>query len=130
MARQQFTYRGRTLEELQKLDTDQFTQLLTSRERRHLKRGFTKRQKKLLAAIKAVKNKEKPVRTHDRDMVVLPEMVGYHLAIHNGKEYVPVTIVEPMIGHRLGEFAQTRKKVTHSAPGFGATRSSKFVPLK
>lgn len=130
MVKQQFTLRGKTMEELSKLSHEEFSKLLTSRERRHMKRGFTKRQRKLLLNIKNSKNKEKPIRTHDRDMIILPEMVGYRLGIHNGKEYVPVIIVENMVGHRLGEFSQTRKKVTHSAPGFGATRSSKFVPLK
>jgi small subunit ribosomal protein S19 len=63
-------------------------------------------------------------------MVIIPEMVGVKIGIHNGKEYVSVDIKPEMLGHRLGEFAMTRKPVKHSSPGFGATRSSKFVPLK
>ncbi len=126
----QFTYRGKTFEEIAKLSHEEFAKLLASRERRHMKRGMTKRQKKLLATIRAAKSPDKLIRTHDRDMIVVPEMVGRKMGIYNGKEYVPVTIVEPMLGHRLGEFSQSRKKVQHSAPGFGATRSSKFVPLK
>lgn len=126
----QFTYRGKSFEEIAKLNHEEFSKLVTARERRHMKRGLTRRQKKLLVEIRTTKNKEKIIRTHDRDMIILPEMVGQKFGIYSGKEYVPVTIVEAMIGHRLGEFSQTRKKVTHSAPGFGATRSSKYVPLK
>ena len=63
-------------------------------------------------------------------MIILPEMVGVKIGVYNGKEYTPVEVKPEMIGHRLGEFALTRKPVKHSSPGFGATRSSKFVPLK
>jgi small subunit ribosomal protein S19 len=72
----------------------------------------------------------KPIRTHARDMVILPEMVGTTIAVHNGKEFVPVEIVPEMIGHRLGEFAITNKRVVHGRPGVGATKSSMYVPLK
>ncbi|MEM4893649.1 MAG: ribosomal protein S19 family protein, partial [Desulfurococcaceae archaeon] len=70
------------------------------------------------------------VKTHVRDMVVLPEMVGLTIAVHNGKEFVPVKIVPEMIGHYLGEFAITTKKVQHGEPGLKATRSSKYVAVK
>ena len=63
-------------------------------------------------------------------MLILPEMVGTKMGIHNGKEYVTIVISDAMVGHYLGEFAMTRGRVKHSAPGLGATRSSKFVPLK
>ncbi len=56
--------------------------------------------------------------------------VGIKIGVYSGKEYVPLEIKPEMLGHRLGEFVMTRKQVKHSAPGFGATRSSKFVPLK
>jgi small subunit ribosomal protein S19 len=99
-----------------------------SRERRSLLRGLTERQRKLLDNLK--KYPEKFHKTHERDMVILPEMVGKKIGVHNGKEFVPVIITEHMIGHRLGEFALTRKRVKHSAPGVGATRASKHLPLK
>lgn len=72
----------------------------------------------------------KPIKTHARDMVVLPEMVGITVHIHNGKEFVPVEIRPEMIGHFLGEFAITNKPVRHGTPGIGASRSSMYVPLK
>lgn len=126
-----FTYRGYTLEELQKMPRDQFIELLPARQRRTLKRGFTQRQKKLLMKIKKVKKGEKVrLKTHCRDMVVLPEMVGITIEIHNGKEFTRVEIKPEMIGHYLSEFAPTRRRVRHGAPGMGATRSSLYIPLK
>jgi len=127
MARQ-FTYKGKTLEELKQMSIEKFAQLVPSRERRSLLRGLTERQKKLLENLR--KYPDKFHRTHERDMVILPEMVGRKIGVHNGKEFVPITITEQMIGHRLGEFVLTRKRVKHSAPGIGATRASKHLPLK
>ncbi len=125
----QYTFRGKTLEELQAMNLEEFSKLLKSRQRRGLSRGLPKQQKKLLEKIRK-KGKDKMIRTHSREMIILPEMVGANLAVHNGKEFVRLVISESMLGHRLGEFSQTRGKVTHSSPGLGATRSSKFVPLK
>ena len=122
----EFRYRGYTLEELKNMPLDKLAALLPARERRKIKRGFTEQEEKLLMKLK----KKDSVRTHCRDMVVLPEMVGRVIYVHNGKEFVRVEIKPEMIGHRLGEFAQTRKFEKHSGPGVGATRSSKFVPLK
>jgi len=122
-----FTYRGKTLEELKKLSIDQLAQLLKARARRKIKRGFTEQEKKLLEKIRKGKKK---LRTHCRDMIILPEMVGLTIHVHNGKEFLPVVIKEEMIGHRLGEFALTRKRVQHSAPGVGATRSSAHISVK
>ena len=73
---------------------------------------------------------ENPIRTHCREMVILPEMVDLKFAVHNGKEFIVVEMKPEMIGHCLGEFSHTRKKVTHGTPGIGATRSSLYVPLK
>jgi len=123
-----FTFRNRSLEELEKMSIEEFAELLKSRQRRALKRGLTETQKKLLEKIR--KDPKKFHRTRCREMVILPEMIGAKIGVHNGKEYVPLEIKPEMLGHRLGEFVLTRKQVKHSAPGFGATRSSKFVPLK
>ena len=125
-----FLYRGKTQEELENMTLEEFSKLLTSRERRVLKRGFTQPEKKLLEDIRQNKSKEKMIKTHVRDMIILPEMIGVRIGIYNGKEFKMIVIDPAMIGHRLGEFSQTRARVKHSAPGLGATRSSKFVPLK
>ena len=123
-----FVFYGKTVEEVKKMSLEEFSSLLTSRERRSLKRGLTEREEKLLEKIR--KHPDKFHRTHERQMVILPEMIGAKIGVHNGKEYVPLEIKPEMLGHRLGEFVPTRKQVKHSAPGFGATRSSKFIPLK
>lgn len=127
-----FTFRGYAIEDLQKLSLDDFAKLLPARQRRSLVRGLTPREKKLVERIRETRGagKDGPIRTHCREMVVLPEMVDMKFAVYNGKEFVMIDVKPEMVGHRLGEFAQTRKKVTHGTPGIGATRSSMYVPLK
>lgn len=130
----EFKYRGKGLEELQKMPLDEFAELLPSRERRVIRRGLPPEQKKLLERIQKAREEgnleEVFIRTHCRDMVILPEMVGLKFGVYNGSDFKRVEIKPEMIGHRLGEFALTRKKVVHSTPGIGATRSSMYIPLK
>ena len=127
MAKKEFTFKRKTIDELKNMSLNELAQLLTSRQRRTVKRGFTEQQKILLKKIRA---RQKNIETHCRDMIILPEMVGKTIKIHQGKEFMPVIIEEGMIGHYLGEFAMTRKKVAHSAPGIGATRSSASLSVK
>ncbi|MCS7368100.1 MAG: 30S ribosomal protein S19 [archaeon GBS-70-058] len=131
----EFTYRGYTVQQLLDMPMDKFVTLLPSRQRRSLKRGLTPQQRILLEKIREAKKlmsegKNVKIRTHCRDMIILPEMVGLTIYVHNGKDFVPVEITAEMIGHYLGEFAITNKKVVHGAPGLRATRSSMYVPLK
>jgi small subunit ribosomal protein S19 len=136
LARKEFKYRGYTLEELQQMPLDNVIQLFPSRQRRSLKKGFLPRQKKVLEKIRKLKKEEQKggrphiIKTHCRDMIVLPEMVGMTFGVYNGKQFVEVQIQPEMIGCYFGEFAVTRQKVQHGDPGMGATRSSMFVPLK
>ena len=128
-------YRGYKLEELAKMNMDSLIELLPSRRRRTLKRGLPPRQKKLLMKMREArkamrKGKDVVVKTHCRDMVVLPEMVDLTVAVHNGKDFVRVKIIPQMIGHVLGEFSNTMRPVRHGSPGIGATKSSAYVPLK
>ena len=130
-----FTYRGHTFEEIQAMSMDDFIHLLPSRQRRSLRRGLTKDQRILLEGIRRVKEalqegEKTVVKTLARDIIILPEMVGTTVLIHNGKEFSPVEIAPEMIGHYLGEFAVTNKPVKHGSPGIGASRSSMYVPLK
>jgi small subunit ribosomal protein S15e len=131
-----FTYRGVDLERLLDMDRAQFSKLLHARARRRLNRGLQRKHRALLKkVIDAKKNapeleKPKVVKTHLRDMIVLPEMVGGVLGIHGGRTYNQVEIRAEMIGHYLGEFAITYKPVKHGRPGIGATHSSRFIPLK
>lgn len=128
----ELTYRGKTAEELQALSLKEFAELLPSRHRRSLTRGFTDLQKRLLEKIKKFKEgkKKKPIKTHCRNMVILPEMLGLIIHVHRGKDFVPVEITVEKLGHYLGEFRMTRQKVSHSAPGVGATKSSASASVK
>jgi small subunit ribosomal protein S19 len=133
--RLRFKYRGFTIEELKKMNMDQFIQLLPARARRSLKRGLPPRQKKLLERLRRAyrakkRGKDLLTRTHVRDMIIFPEMVGLKIGVYNGRIFEIVEIKPEMIGHYLGEFSLTRKRVQHGSPGIGATRSSKYVPLK
>lgn len=123
----EYTYRGKTLADLQKLSLEEFAELLPSRQRRTIKRGIGDEHKKLM---NKVKNGENNIRTHLRDMIILPDMVGLTLEIYNGKQFERVEVIPEMLGHYFGEFSLTRKRVSHGSAGVGATKSSKFVPLK
>ncbi len=125
--KKEFTYRGHTLEELLKLPFAEIIELLPARARRTYIRGLNSEQE---AFIKRLRSSDEPVRTHRREIPILPEFVGKTVHVYNGKEFSPVDIKAEMIGHYLGEFALTRKSVRHSGLGVGATRSSKFMPLK
>jgi len=123
-----FKFKGRSIEELKEMSLDDFFKLLPTRQRRSYKRGWTEEQGKF---IKQLRNDgKKVVRTHCRDMIVIPEMVGKKIAVYNGKEFTYLDVVPEMVGHYLGEFAYNRKRVQHSSPGVGATRGSAFVSVK
>ncbi|HEV8595738.1 MAG TPA: 30S ribosomal protein S19 [Thermoplasmata archaeon] len=127
--KKEFTYRGFTLDELRAMPMEDVLQLLPARARRTFQRGIDDDRTALLEKLKGETGDE-AVRTHSRDLPILPSFVGKKVAVHNGKEFVAVDIKPEMIGHYLGEFAMTRHEVKHSGPGVGATRSSKFMPLK
>lgn len=126
MINKQFTYKGKTLDELKKMNFNDLIKILPSRQRRTLERGYTDAQKKLLEKIKKVKDGKyrKIIKTHCRGLIVLPDMVGLTIYVYSGKSFEPVMIVEEMIGHYLGEFVDSRKRILHSSPGVGATKSS------
>jgi|SRR3989344_204467 len=127
MIQKEFTYRGKNMEALSSLSLKEFIELLPARQRRTLRKGLSENHKKLL---KNLKESKKPVKTHFRDVIILPEMVGRTIHIHNGKEFNAVRVIPEMLGHYLGEFALTRKSVKHSSPGIGATKSSSAVSVK
>lgn len=127
-----FDYRGKPLSELENMPFEKLFQIFNARQRRSLTRGITDAKRKLIEEIKAEKagKTKNPIRTHSRDLIILPYMVGVTVNVFSGKEFVPVTIVPEMIGHYLGEYVITNKRVQHGAPGVGASRSSLYVPLK
>ncbi|MEM0340912.1 MAG: 30S ribosomal protein S19 [Acidilobaceae archaeon] len=136
-----FVYRGKTLDEILTMPFEDFIKLLPSRQRRsllRLARGLDPRRKRFLEKIKDIRkailegrvNKDVVIKTHIRDMPIVPEMVGLTFGVYNGKEYVQVKVTPEMIGHYLGEFALTTKIVKHGEPGLKATRSSLHVEAK
>ena len=128
----EFTYRGLSQKELEELPLDKMLKLFPSRARRSLTRGINDGKRKLIEEMKAAKagTLKNPINTHLRDVLILPAMVGVTLNVFSGKEFKPVTITTEMIGHYLGEYVITNKRVSHGAPGVGASRSSLYVPLK
>ena len=133
--KKEFTYRGYSMEELNNMplwpeteDQEYIVGLLPSRVRRSMGRGLSVENEHFLARVE--RSGSNTIRTHRRDMPILPQFVGRRIAIHNGQHFVEIDIKPEMIGHYLGEFAVTRRGVTQSGPGVGATRSSKHVPLK
>ena len=134
--KKEFTYRGYNMEELSGMDLwpseesegISVIELLPSRARRSIGRGLSTENEHFLNRMR--RNSGRTIRTHRRDMPILPEFVGKRIAIYNGQNFVEIDIKPEMIGHYLGEFALTRKNVAHSGPGVGATRSSKHVALK
>lgn len=123
----EFIFHGKSASEVMKMSLEEFAKIVPARERRKIKRGFTEVEKKLLEDIKA---NPKDIKTHARDMIIIPEMIGKTIKVYNGKEWTMVIIEPELIGHRLGEFALTRRQVKHSAPGIGATRSSASLSVR
>lgn len=131
-----FSYRGVDLEQLLDKNIKELMELFPARQRRRLSRGIKRKPMALMAKLQKAKKEapplEKPevVKTHLRDMIILPEMVGSVVGVYNGKTFNQVEIKPEMIGHYLGEFSVTYKPVKHGRPGIGATHSSRFIPLK
>ncbi|MDD4049422.1 MAG: 30S ribosomal protein S19 [Candidatus ainarchaeum sp.] len=119
-----FRYKGKTLEDLQKMSLREFSKIISSRSRRNLLRNesdpfYQKFEKNI--------DVDGTIRTHRRDIIVIPKMVEKTINVYNGKEFVPVVITEEMLGHYLGEFALTRKRLRHGKAGIGATKSSTAI---
>lgn len=122
-------YRGLKEEELIKLNIREFSKLVKSRARRAINRNADVIEK-FTDKCKKNSEKNKPIRTHNRELVIVPAMMGKTISVHNGKEFVPVKIEIEMLGKRLGEFAMTRRVVKHGAAGVGATKSSAALSVK
>ena len=132
-----FTFHGLSTEETESLTGEKLFDLLSSRARRSLTRANTgksvfENKRKLIDEIKMKKagKLNADIKTHLRDLIILPYMTGVSVNVFSGKEFVPIVITTEMIGHYLGEYVITNKRVSHGAPGVGASRSSLYVPLK
>lgn len=129
----EFTFRGHTLEELQAMELEEVAELLPARQRRSIERGLSIEKQKLLEEAEergVEETANDPIRTHLRDVPIVPAFVNMTFEVYNGQEFERVRVDPEMLGHYLGEFQLTRQSVEHGQAGIGATRSSKFVPLK
>ncbi len=127
--KKEFKYRGKTLQELIHMDIRDFAKLLRANARRTILRQSSELQKFILKCHKRTQE-NKPIKTHSRDLIIVPQIVGLKIHIYNGRTFFPVQIEKEMLGHRLGEFSVTRTKVKHGAAGVGATRSSAALSVK
>merc|ERR1712019_275261 len=131
-----YTYRGVDLDQILDMSSEQLMELFNCRARRRYSRGLTRKPMTLVKRLRKAKKEappmEKPevVKTHLRNMIIIPEMIGSMVGVYNGKTFNQVEIKPEMIGHYLGEFSITYKPVKHGRPGIGATHSSRFIPLK
>ncbi|KAK9915158.1 hypothetical protein WJX75_005403 [Coccomyxa subellipsoidea] len=131
-----FTYRGVDLDQLLDMSTDELVDLFPARARRKFQRGLKRKPLALIKKLRKAKReaatgeKPEPVRTHLRDMIIVPEMIGSIIGVYNGKTFNQVEIKPDMVGHYLAEFSISYKPVKHGKPGIGATHSSRFIPLK
>jgi small subunit ribosomal protein S19 len=132
----EFKFKGYSGDQIQKLSIETLMPLLNSRQRRSLDRRLstymTDEKRKFREELKLSREGKltNPLKTHLRDMIILPDMIGLSVLVHNGKEFIPFTIRPEMVGHYLGEYSITNKRVQHGSPGVGSSRSSLYVPLK
>ncbi len=127
--KKEIRFRGKTIEELQTLEVREFAQFLKSRQRRAALRQFHVIEKFIARANKKI-SKNKQVKTHSREVIIVPKMVGMKIHVYTGRVFEPVEITGNMLGHRLGEFALTRTRTKHGNAGVGATKGSKFKSKK
>eukprot|EP01032_Pedospumella_encystans_P035449 gene35449-40096_t len=131
-----FTYKGLELEKLLDLSHDELLAVVCARARRRMQRGLKRKPMALIKKLRKVKAASGPserpaiVKTHLRDMIIVPEMIGSTIAVYNGKVFNVVDIKADMVGYYLGEFSITYRPVRHGRPGIGSTNSSRFIPLK
>ncbi|KAG4929139.1 hypothetical protein AAZX31_17G004300 [Glycine max] len=131
-----FSFRGVDLDALLDMSTDELVKMFSARARRRFQRGLTRKPMALIKKLRKAKReapageKPEPVRTHLRNMIIVPEMIGSIIGVYNGKTFNQVEIKPEMIGHYLAEFSISYKPVKHGRPGIGATHSSRFIPLK
>lgn len=151
-----FTFRGLEVEKLMDLSQEELLQIVNARARRRMQRGLKRKPMALIKKLRKAKNaagpldKPAPVKTHLRNMIIVPEMIGSQVAVYNGKVFNLVLVTADMIGQYLGEFSisyrfvkivlflvfQSKlyilliRPVRHGRPGLGSTNSSRFIPLK
>ena len=116
-------YRGENVEKLKNLNTREFAKVVKARTRRSLLRNYDIIEI-FVSRCEEKNSKNKVIKTHNRALVIVPQLIGKTIGVYNGKEFVKVLISDEMLGHRLGEFSQTRKIAKHTKVGVGATKST------
>jgi small subunit ribosomal protein S19 len=129
LQKKQFTFKGKTVDELKTLEVREFANYVKSRKKRTILRQFSEIEKFITLAKKKI-SKNKKIRVHNRDLIVVPEMIGMKIQIYNGKEFVPIEVVGEMLGHKFGEFSLTRARIQHGKAGVGSTKGSKHKSKK
>jgi len=114
-------FRGKNIEELKNIDVREFSKLVKARARRTILRNFDVIES-FVKKCEEKTAKKRPIKTHNRSLIVVPRMIGKTIGVYNGKEFVKVTIIEEMLGHRLGELAMTRRIAKHTSIGGGAKK--------
>lgn len=127
MKKKSFSYMGYDVEKLKEMSLEDFAKISTSKVRRKINRGFNRQEKSLLEKLEKGKNN---VRTHAREMIVLPIMIDKTISVYTGQEFKAIEIMPEMLGHRLGEFALSRGFVQHGMPGIGSSRSTLHVSMR
>jgi small subunit ribosomal protein S19 len=125
-----FVFRGLDEEQLKAVSMDEFIRMLPSRMRRSLMRGLPEEHRKLIEKIRSWQPGDKPLKTHARNVIILPEMIGKTVHVFSGRDFIEVLIDLKKVGHYLGEYSITNSPVRHGRPGIGASRSSMYIPLK
>ena len=129
MKKKEVLYKGKTMEELKSLETREFAKYVSSRGRRTILRQFREIENFVSRANEKIA-KKKPIRTHQRSLVIVPKMLGMKIQIHNGKSFISTEVIMEKLGHRFGEFAPTRGRVKHGSAGVGATKGTKAQAKK
>mmetsp|Transcript_31316 Transcript_31316/g.41452 ORF Transcript_31316/g.41452 Transcript_31316/m.41452 type:complete len:154 (-) Transcript_31316:5-466(-) len=130
-----FQFRGIELDKLLDLSHEELLNYVHARARRRMQRGLKRKPMALVKKLRKAKaacgplDKPAPIKTHLRNMLIVPEMIHSNVAVYNGKVFNVVNIMPEMVGHYLGEFSITYRPVRHGRPGIGSTNSSRFIPL-
>ena len=112
--KKEITFKGKTAEELKKLDVREFAKLLRSRQRRTVLRNFQEHENFVKRALTQVGKGKKTIKTHRRDLVVVPGLIGLKLQIYNGREFIPFEVTVQSLGHKFGEFSPSRARARHN----------------
>ena len=129
LTKKKFTFRGKTIDELKALDVREFAKYLKSRQRRYTLRSFQDIEK-FIKRCNAKISRKRPIKTHERDLIIVPQMIGMKISVYNGQNFVPFEITGEMLGHKFGEFAPTRARIKHGKAGVGATKGTRSKSKK